>query len=171
MLQRLGIAAAVAGNPKVLFLDEPCSSLDPLGRRDVLEFIDTLRGTTTVFMSTHILADVERVCDTVGIIQSGRLVASGRTEELTRRYAPPVLEIELETADAAERLARALSSKLPGATLRREGGLIRISSEDLGRSRSIALSVLAASEAPLLRMESSAASLEDVFIRLVGGET
>ena len=74
MRQRLGLAQAVLARPQVLFLDEPVSSLDPEGRRDVLEIIAGLRGTTTVFMSTHILNDVERVCDRVGILDRGRLV-------------------------------------------------------------------------------------------------
>jgi len=63
MRQRLGIGQALINQPRVLFLDEPVSSLDPEGRRDILEIISRLRGTATVFMSTHILNDVERVCD------------------------------------------------------------------------------------------------------------
>jgi len=75
MRQRLGIAHALINQPSVLLLDEPCSALDPMGRKEVLEVIEHLRGQTTVFMSTHILADVERVCDTVGIIDHGKIVA------------------------------------------------------------------------------------------------
>ena len=74
MRQRLWIGQAMLPRPSVLFLDEPVSSLDPAGRRDVLELIGRLRGTCTVFMSTHILNDVERVCDRVGILDHGRLV-------------------------------------------------------------------------------------------------
>jgi ABC-2 type transport system ATP-binding protein len=168
MMQRLGIAAAVAGGPKVLFLDEPCSSLDPIGRRDVLAFVDRLRGKTTVFMSTHILSDVERVCDTVGIVDHGRIVAAARTEELARRFAPPVLEIEMEHVAAAEELERILLRDAPGLAVRRESSELRLPAEDLGRVRKAALAALAGSELPLLRMEARAASLEDVFLRLVG---
>ncbi|MDD4877328.1 MAG: ABC transporter ATP-binding protein, partial [Dehalococcoidales bacterium] len=71
MKQRLGIAQALINRPKVLFLDEPCSALDPMGRREVLNLIEQMRTETTVFMSTHILSDVERVCDVVGIINQG----------------------------------------------------------------------------------------------------
>ena len=63
MRQRLGLAQALVHRPRVLFLDEPASALDPIGRRDMLETINALRGRTTVFMSSHILGDIERVCD------------------------------------------------------------------------------------------------------------
>ena len=74
MLQRIGIAQALVPYPEVLFLDEPVSSLDPIGRKEVLEFIRLLKEKTTVFMSTHILEDVERICDEVGIIHNGRII-------------------------------------------------------------------------------------------------
>ena len=80
MRQRLGLAQALVNRPPVLFLDEPASALDPAGRKEVLDLIESLRGQCTVFMSTHILADVERVCDSVGIIADGRMVAEGPRE-------------------------------------------------------------------------------------------
>jgi ABC-2 type transport system ATP-binding protein len=166
MLQRLGVAAAVTGNPRVLFLDEPCSSLDPIGRKDVLEFVGRLRGRTTVFMSTHILSDVERVCDTVGIIDHGRAVTVGRTDDLARRYAPPFLEIEMESSMAAEELERLLRQAGIGHA-RRDGALVRLPADDLPNTRRAAMSVLAAHDLPLTRMEARRASLEDVFVRLV----
>jgi len=115
MVQRLGIAQAIVSAPRILFLDEPCASLDPLGRRDVLEFIARLHGRTTVLMSTHILEDVERVCDTVGIIDRGRMVATAETGELGRRFAAPVVELEFETAGAAAAFASAWA-EFGGAT-------------------------------------------------------
>src|SRR5512143_3738028 len=89
MRQRLGLAQALFNRPQVLFLDEPASALDPAGRKEVLEFIEQQRGQCTVFMSTHILADVERVCDTIGIINRGKLVTSSPREALLERYAIP----------------------------------------------------------------------------------
>jgi len=80
--QRLGIAQAQVNYPDLLILDEPAASLDPLGRRDVLEVMSKLRKYTTVFYSTHILDDVQRISDTVVILNKGQLVARGPIEEL-----------------------------------------------------------------------------------------
>lgn len=80
--QRLGIAQAQVNYPDLLILDEPAASLDPLGRRDVLEVMSKLRKHTTIFYSTHILDDVQRVSDTVVILNKGELVAQGPIEEL-----------------------------------------------------------------------------------------
>ncbi|MCX6099591.1 MAG: ABC transporter ATP-binding protein [Candidatus Bipolaricaulota bacterium] len=157
--------------PRILFLDEPCASLDPLGRRDVLEFIARLRGKTTVLMSTHILEDVARVCDTVGIIDRGRMVATAETDELGRRFAPPVVELGFETAAAAAAFAsswaEAAGATGPAATV--EGEVVQLRAANLAQARTSALSLVAARGLPLVRLETRAASLEDVFVRLVGG--
>ena len=107
MRQRLGIGQALVNQPRVLFLDEPVSSLDPEGRRDVLDIISRLRGVATVFMSTHILNDVERVCDRVAILNLGHLVVEGPIAELLDCYAQPIYELEPEPQQpgAVERLA------------------------------------------------------------------
>ena len=89
MLQRLGLAAALVADPEVLLLDEPSSALDPAGRREVLDLIGRLAGTTTVLLSTHILADVQAVCDVVGVIDHGRL-----------RYQGPMVELLARTSSA-----------------------------------------------------------------------
>jgi ABC-2 type transport system ATP-binding protein len=171
MVQRLGIAQAIVNEPRILFLDEPCASLDPLGRRDVLGFISHLRGRTTVLMSTHILDDVERVCDTVGIIDHGRMVATAETGELGRRFAPPVVELGFETAAAAAAFASAWAetagSAAPAATV--EGEVVQLRALDLAQARASALRLVAAKSLPLVRLETRSASLEDVFVRLVGG--
>lgn len=87
MLQRLGLAACLVGDPAVLLLDEPSSALDPAGRREVLDLIGRLAHTKTVLLSTHILADVQQVCDTVGVIDRGRLLYQGPLAELLARTA------------------------------------------------------------------------------------
>jgi ABC-2 type transport system ATP-binding protein len=80
--QRLGIAQAQVNYPDLLILDEPAASLDPLGRHDVLEVMEKLRKYTTIFYSTHILDDVQRVSDTVAILNRGRLIAEAPIREL-----------------------------------------------------------------------------------------
>lgn len=84
MLQRLGLAAAVVGEPEVLLLDEPAAALDPAGRREVLDMVSALRGAATVVFSSHILDDVQQVCDTVGILKQGHLVYEGTLDQLVR---------------------------------------------------------------------------------------
>src|SRR5688500_5104648 len=83
MLQRVGIAQALINEPEVVFLDEPMSGLDPIGRREIRELIAELRTQgTTVFMSTHILSDIEALCDNVAILRQGKLAATGKLDDL-----------------------------------------------------------------------------------------
>jgi ABC-2 type transport system ATP-binding protein len=89
MLQRLGVACTVVASPRLVLLDEPASALDPLGRREVLDLIARLRGSATVLFSSHILGDVQEVCDTVGILDHGRLVFQGGLGELLVGSAVP----------------------------------------------------------------------------------
>ena len=89
MLQRLGIASTLVGDPKLVLFDEPASALDPQGRREVLDLIRTLRGTATVVFSSHILADVQEVCDTVAVMSRGRLLFEGPLTDLLVGSAVP----------------------------------------------------------------------------------
>ncbi|MGD1994884.1 MAG: ABC transporter ATP-binding protein [Anaerolineae bacterium] len=169
MRQRLGIAQALVNRPTVLFLDEPVSALDPAGRRDILELIGKLRGETTVFMSTHILADVERVCDTVGIIAQGRMVVTARQDELLAEYASPAFEIEADAESAADLESWAGRARgLPWvADVTIEQRAVRIVVHDVERARRELLSMLVESGLVLTRYEVVQPSLEDVFLRLV----
>jgi len=94
MKQRLGIAQALLNDPEVIILDEPVSALDPIGRREVLQVIEKLKNTRTVLFSTHILSDVDRICDDVVIINDGKLVVASPLSELKSKYASPILEVE-----------------------------------------------------------------------------
>lgn len=94
MLQRIGLAQALIHDPELVILDEPMTGLDPVGRKQVRDLILSLRDRgKTVFFSTHILHDVEMVCDRVGIMMKGRLVASGRVDELVRQDHTRSVEI------------------------------------------------------------------------------
>jgi len=167
MKQRLGVAQALINAPSLLFLDEPTSALDPIGRREVLEMIASLRGRTTVFFSTHILGDVERVCDTAAILHQGRVMAHASVADLKRRAGAEWIEIELEGN------ARALSDRLAGAAWLRSaeatGSSLRASVHDLPTAQREIPAAVAALGLGLRRFEVSEASLEDVFVELVGG--
>jgi ABC-2 type transport system ATP-binding protein len=105
--QRLGIGQAQVSDPDLLILDEPASSLDPMGRRDVLAIMERLRERATVFYSTHILDDVQRVSDTVAILNRGELVAKAPIEELLAGSDGIVYTIDVkgDGAEAQERVA------------------------------------------------------------------
>jgi ABC-2 type transport system ATP-binding protein len=165
MKQRLGIAQALINAPQLLLLDEPTSALDPMGRRDVLEMIAALRGRTTVFFSTHILADVERVCDTVAILDRGRVVAGGPISELKRRYSASRLAIQID--GNIDPLADAFAGRPWLTGLERTPGLLRLTVTDLDAARRDVLEALTRSPVPLRRFEVEGASLEDVFVELL----
>ena len=170
MRQRLGLAQAVLNRPPVLLLDEPVSSLDPEGRRQVLEIIRGLGGQSTVLFSTHILNDVERVCDRVAILDRGRLVTEAGIGELLDRYAQPVYVIEPDATDAgaADRLARELRPMVGVAAVEVTSGVLRVAVGDSSDIGSRLLAAVAASGQSVGRFERQRPTLEDVFLRLVG---
>ncbi len=169
MRQRLGIGQALLNRPGVLFLDEPVSSLDPEGRRDVLEIVERLRGTATVLLSTHILTDVERVCDRVAVLNFGHLVVEGPIDELLDRYAQPVYELQPEPhqADAVARLRDALRPQAWVSDIQATADAVRVFVSDPDRAAPALLPLLAGTGVTLARFERARPSLEDVFLRLV----
>jgi ABC-2 type transport system ATP-binding protein len=169
MRQRLGIGQALINQPRVLFLDEPVSSLDPEGRRDVLEIISRLRGTATVFMSTHILNDVERVCDRVAILNVGHLVVEGPIDELLDHYAQPIWELvpEPHQAGSIDRLATLMRAQPWTREVRTLPDTVRVFVNDTRQAGPAMLPLIASSGVELVRLERARPSLEDVFLRLV----
>jgi ABC-2 type transport system ATP-binding protein len=172
MRQRLGLAQALINQPEVLFLDEPVSSLDPEGRHDILEVIAGLRGRATVFMSSHVLADVERVCDAVAIINQGKLIVSSTVTELQDRYAQPIFTIEPEPGqeERVRGLVAALRETSWAGEVVEEHGAIRVVARDPALASHEILGLLAAHEVTVQRFERGRPSLEDIFLRLVGAE-
>lgn len=106
MKQRLGLAAALVGDPRLLILDEPASGLDPQGRADVLTLVADLADTTTVVFSSHLLDDVEQTCDRVTVLNSGRLAYQGAVRDLMTRHVTPTWHVGVRGAaeDAADLL-------------------------------------------------------------------
>jgi ABC-2 type transport system ATP-binding protein len=124
MRQRLGIAQALVGRPAVILLDEPVSALDPIGRKDVLELMQGLKGETTVFYSTHILDDVQRVSDHVAILDHGRLVTTAPTEELLGSFTKNMLRVVLGGAGPTTEVAlRELPGVMTVTVASRDGGV------------------------------------------------
>jgi ABC-2 type transport system ATP-binding protein len=169
MKQRLGVAQALVNAPRLLLLDEPTSALDPVGRKHVLEMIASLRGRSTVFFSTHILGDVERVCDTVAILDRGRVVAHAPIDELKARYG--VQKVVVEVTDGADELAEEIRAR-PWATTVTRGtnDAIEITVADVAAAQREIPAMVAARQIGLSRLEAGEMGLEEVFVELVGGE-
>jgi len=165
MKQRLGIAQALINAPSVLLLDEPTSALDPIGRRDVLEMIASLRGRTTVFFSTHILADVERVCDTVAILDRGRVVANAPIDELRSRATADRLVMEVDGDSAM--LISEIKQRPWLSSIEQSGEQITVAVTDLKSAQHELPAAIAAAGLGLKRFEAAEASLEDMFVSLV----
>jgi len=107
MLQRVGLAQALINNPEIVFLDEPMSGLDPVGRREVRDLVASLRTEgKTVFMCSHILSDIEVLCDSVAILKGGRLAHAGSLDELRSRETRLV---EIIATDAAAEALKQLN--------------------------------------------------------------
>jgi ABC-2 type transport system ATP-binding protein len=170
MRQRLGIGQAIIGKPEILILDEPVSSLDPEGRRDLLALIGGLRESATVVFSTHVLSDVERVCDRVAILDRGRLVAEAPIDDLLSRFAPPTYRIEAEPGQAArlEALAGGLKRQPWVTDIRADGDQLRVLVVDNDRAAVALLPLVAAVGLRVITFERERPTLEDAFLRLVG---
>jgi ABC-2 type transport system ATP-binding protein len=168
MRQRLGLAQALVHQPPVLLLDEPVSALDPAGRKEILDLIETLRGKTTILLSTHILADVERVCDVVGIIARGRLVVQARRDDLLARYVTPLFEIETE--DGFGYWLEWVEKQIFVTNVTVFGHTARILVKDGHTAQKILLESLADAALSVRRFERIHPSLEDVFLRLTEKE-
>jgi ABC-2 type transport system ATP-binding protein len=167
MVQRLGIAQALIHRPPVLFLDEPTSALDPAGRYEVLELIASLRGKVTVFFSTHILTDVERICDTVAILHKGRLLLESDRVELMDRYAINAAELVMENhCPETAVLVETLKQQPWVESVHAEQDRVRITVNDLAQGKRALLPLVAASGLAVNRLEWVRPSLEEIFLKL-----
>ena len=170
--QRLGIAQAQVNYPDLLILDEPAASLDPMGRRDVLEVMDKLRKYTTIFYCTHILDDVQRVSDTVAILNRGELVAYGSIAELLAGGEGVVYEVALkgQAESAYQRLSQQAwvtgiqSKPVNDAT----HWIVSVTDAEQAEANLLRL-VLADPSVNVTHFHRKEYELEDVFLRIVEG--
>lgn len=160
MKQRLGIAQALFCRPRLLICDEPTSALDPVGRRELLDLLVNAKEQATVLFSTHILSDVEQICDEIAFLHEGKIVMQGPLEKMRKKKKDTPAELELERKEDAELLL----SEFPFL-------------ESLGRNRILLreterlpelLRVIADRRLSILRLERQEATLEDLFLEVVG---
>jgi ABC-2 type transport system ATP-binding protein len=171
--QRLGIAQAQINYPDLLILDEPAASLDPQGRRDGLEVMERLRKHTTIFYSTHILSDVQRVSDTVAILNKGQLVAQAPIEQLLAGGSGSTIYVLALKGDPAQAQQRVAAQPWVAA--------IAVKTEQTHTDWQVTVTDEAAAEEQLLRLVLADAQvnvlefgrkkyeLEEVFLGLVEG--
>jgi ABC-2 type transport system ATP-binding protein len=165
--QRLAVACALVGDPELLFLDEPTTGLDPQSRRQLWDVVTAQKAAgKTVLLTTHYMDEAERLCDRVAIVDHGKVISLGTPRELIARVAGH--EVVEFAADGALLDERALAA-LPGARgVRRAEGGFAITVDRVHVTVPALLAHLEAAGAPLERLTTHSATLEDVFVTLTG---
>lgn len=161
MKQRLGIVQALLNKPKVLICDEPTSALDPKGRKEILDILLKVKTETTVLFSTHILSDVERVCDHVAIINNGKIIIDGNIDELKKKHGKPRLIIQWPNEEVLEKaLPYFHDYHLDCLTM-------SFNNTNIQKTQLEIFQILAAHKLLPQRIEITEASIEDLFLEVV----
>jgi ABC-2 type transport system ATP-binding protein len=165
MRQRAKLAQALVGDPELVLLDEPTAGLDPLGREEMLALVARL-GTfgISVIMATHLLDDVQQVCDHVVMIDAGRLVVSGGTDALLERTGLVTVDVGTHGAELAAGLAKV------GLSAAGDDGLVEVTVEG-NQQMDLLRDTIAELGLPLYRLSTRLTSLDEVFLRLAGSES
>ena len=168
MKQRLGIAQAIIHQPKVLLLDEPTSALDPAGRYEVLDWIKNLNGDTTVFLSSHILDDVERICDQIAILHKGKLVRSGASETILNEYAVNAVDIVVDAASETQLhgFAEQLKNQPWVEETHNNPRSLRVMISDIQAGKESLMQVIQQAGLSIAKVEWVRPTLEQVFLEL-----
>lgn len=161
MKQRLGIAQALLNSPKLLICDEPTSALDPVGRKEILDVLSKVKEQTTVIFSTHILSDVERICDEVAFLHDGNIVLKGSLDEVKRIRKSSSVQIEcFNHADVAKVLKILPEGKNVGST-----AILYESADE--KKMSEMMMCLAKNDISIQKIEMLEPTLEDLFVEVV----
>ena len=159
MKQRLGIAQALFGQPKLLICDEPTSALDPVGRREILDIILSVREQTTVLFSTHILSDVERICTDVALLDNGRIALHGSVDELKRIRRSEEFVVDMVDTQGAEKLRLAF-----GDACRGESGTLIFEGDE--KKMFEVLDFIREARLAIRKIERPEPSLESLFLEV-----
>lgn len=160
MKQRLGLAQAIIHRPALLLLDEPVSALDPVGRREVMEMLKELGGTTTILYSTHILNDAEEMTDQLLFLRSGKLIEKGPLREVREKYGGSGYRALFNNPEAAERFA----ASAPWAACA-DGPAVTISGEAVSMEE--LLRFAGSHPAGITDIGKVTVRLEDIFMKVV----
>ena len=160
MKQRLGVAQALFGRPKLLICDEPTSALDPAGRKELLDILTAAKEETTVLFSTHILSDVEHICDEMAFLHKGKIVLKGSLDEVRKIRKASAVTIEMERPEEAG----ILRQTFPFLKNSGKNSLLLKEAERLPEL----LRLIADRRCPIIRIERQEEALEDLFMEVVG---
>lgn len=167
MKQRLGIAQALLNEPKLLICDEPTSALDPIGRKEILDILGQVRGKTTVMFSTHILSDIERICDRIAVLHDGKLALCGTIPDLKANHKQDSILIEFSSKDEVERFVTSSKGTLHLKDSRQtEMGLV-IFTRNIERTESSIISLLEKEQFLPTKLEILEPTLESLFMEVV----
>jgi ABC-2 type transport system ATP-binding protein len=168
MKQRLAIAQALIGEPQVLILDEPTSSLDPAGRHELLDMIANLKGEVTVFFSSHILGDIERVCDNIAVIHEGHLILVSKREQLLEEYAVNAASIQLDSISLpiSDDFITDLEKRTWVSRVTIDGNTISVLASDVPQGKDELLSIIVKHNLRINRYEWVRPSLEEIFLKI-----
>jgi ABC-2 type transport system ATP-binding protein len=165
MTQRLGLAAALVGDPELLLLDEPTAALDPAGRAEILDLVGGMRGRRTVILSSHILADVQRVADMVGVLRAGRLLYQGQTRVLVDEHLDPRWVLRL-SGPVDQVVAEFRKQSWIRRVVMLDSDRIRVEADSVRHGEDGIPQVVASCHAGLVACEPLAADLESAFLAL-----
>ena len=166
MFQRLGIAQAFLHAPRLLICDEPTSALDPAGRKEIMDILSGVRDRTTVVFSTHILSDVERICDRAAVLHDGKVVLEGTLADLKARRKPDGYTVVLSEPAERDVFRKAAAAELADARLRWDGDAASVSFGDLKSGGVRLLALLTRLEIIPNRFELSDPTLESLFLEV-----
>jgi ABC-2 type transport system ATP-binding protein len=164
MKQRLGMAQALFCKPQLLICDEPTSALDPAGRKEILEALKQARGKTTVIFSTHILSDVERICDRVAVLSKGHIALSGTLAELRSKHRSNSILIEFASTEDKERFVGAAALLVSGARATDTELTLRVT--DIDAVQREILRVLYANDILPLKLEVHEPTMESLYLEV-----
>lgn len=167
MKQRLGIAQALLHKPRIVFLDEPTSALDPMGRKEILDLILELKKEMTVFLSTHILADVERVCDRVAVLNRGKILMEEEMVHLMDAFSNGLVKLEVMQGYVEKAIASVQNLPFVEEVKKSDNNSIELRMQINEENNIKLLSALGNDGIALTGMAQNSAGLEEIFVKVV----
>lgn len=167
MKQRLGIAQALLNKPKLLICDEPTSALDPVGRKEILDILLKVKKETAVIFSTHILSDVERICDKIALLNDTKLVLNGDLEDIKMKYSKNQIRIELKDLEDVNKIKNCDRVKPYIDDLKYDKNIVIFNVKEVEKVEEIILNCFVENNILPIKFERVEPSLENLFMEVV----